>query len=109
MLRSHLRRSRNRPALAEMPLIAVKHFRLDDARRRQIGRPEVELKARILADRDIGFEPKYRLAIIGYIERLHKVGRDVVARHLINLQTRIVRMTYQQLHLGWIVRLQSLR
>jgi hypothetical protein len=49
------------------------------------------------------------LAIIGYIERLHKVGRDVVARHLINLQARIVRMTYQQLHLGWIVRLRSLR
>lgn len=87
--RSHLRRGGNRPGLAEMALAAVEDFGLYHARRSRVGGAEAEVEARILADRYVGFEAEYRLAVIGDIQRLHKVSRDVVAGQLVYLQPRI--------------------
>src|SRR5260370_26530499 len=107
MARSHAGSGRNGPALTEVALAAVEDFRLDDPRAPRVGRAEAEGEGRILADRYVGLEPKCLLAVIRDIEFLHEIGRDVVARHLIHLQPRTVRMADQQLHSYWFIRPRS--
>src|SRR5260370_7736237 len=98
MARSHPRCGRNGPALTEVALAAVEDFRLDDPRAPRVGRAEAEVEGRILADRYVGLEPKYLLAVIRDIEFLHEICRDVVALHLIHLHPRTVRMSIYHLH-----------
>src|SRR6266851_6503307 len=95
--RSHLRCGRNRPALGKVPLAAVENLGRDHARCYWIRGPKAEAEAGILADRNVRFEPEYRLAVVGDLERLHEVGRDVVSANLIHLQPRTVRVTNQEL------------
>src|SRR5260370_41992039 len=74
--RSHLRCGRYRPALGKVPLAAVENLGLDHARCYWIRGPKAEAEAGILADRNVRFEPEYRLAIVGDLEGLHEVRRD---------------------------------
>src|SRR5947208_2124738 len=57
---------------------------------------KAEVEPRVLADRDVRFETEHRSAVVGDLERLHEVGRNVVAAQLIDLQTGIVRVTNQE-------------
>src|SRR6516162_7432456 len=79
-----------------MPPAAVEDLGLDHAGRGGVPRTEAELEGGILADCNIRFEAKYRLAVVAQLERLHEISRDIVPRHLVHLQTRIVRVAYQQ-------------
>jgi hypothetical protein len=89
----HLRCQPHRPALTEPALVAVEHFRSQDP---VTHRPKGEIERRILTDRDIRFELEYQLTVISHFKRLHKVGRDIVMRQLVDLHSRIVWMADQQ-------------
>src|ERR1700738_5675371 len=96
VLHLHLRGG-NRPALGEAPLIAVEDLGCEHTGASGVGRSKTEGKRRVLADRDVRFETEYRAAVVGDLEGLHEVGRDVVAAQLVDLQTGGVRGADQEL------------